>query len=204
MKTPIQPLSRKPSAKAAPASERTGIRFPAFLFILLAVLCPASLPAQNEEKEKAPLATGKDEWTTYRNPRFGMVLPVPPGMIAQRPPDNGGGQAFRSADGKAELIVWGSFNVDHLGDITARWKTALLEPGRTITYKRQTEKWFVISGTRKDGTAFYERYDADKNHCAGWLITYPQAEEKTYSALIDRIAKGYKANLGKGEDHIVE
>lgn len=148
------------------------------------------------------MATATDGWTSYSNPRFGMTLPVPPGMIAQRPPDNGGGQVFRSADGKAEFLVWGSFNIDGIGDVAERWKTALIEPGRTITYKRKADRWFVISGLRKDGTAFYERYDADKKYCAGWLITYPAGEEKQYSALIERIAKGYKPNLGKGEDTI--
>lgn len=142
----------------------------------------------------------KAEWQTYKNPRFGMSLPVPPGMTAQRPPENGDGQTFRSADGKAELLTWGSFNIDGIGDVEKRFESALVEPGRTITYKKKTEKWFVISGTRKDGTAFYERYDADKKFCAGWLITYPQADEKSYAPIVERIAKDYSANLGKGTD----
>lgn len=170
-------------------------------FLLLAALPLAAQTAEKKtEPTTTPLATAKGEWQVYRNPRFGMQLPVPPGMTAQRPPDNGDGQTFRSADGKAELLTWGSFNIDGIGDVARRFEAALIEPGRTITYKRKTEKWFVISGTRKDGTGFYERYDADKNHCAGWLISYPQEEEKTYSVIVERIAKGYQANLGKGSD----
>lgn len=180
-----------------------------FVLALTFLAIPLSGPAQNEQpktdakadaKPEVPLTAAKDGWQTYRNPRFGMTLPVPPGMTAQRPPDNGDGQAFRSADGKAELLTWGSFNIDGIGDVAKRFESALIEPGRTITYKRKTEKWFVISGTRKDGTAFYERYDADKKYCAGWLVTYPAAEEKTYTPLIERIAKSYDAGLGKGAD----
>ncbi|MBX3739603.1 MAG: hypothetical protein KF712_01325 [Akkermansiaceae bacterium] len=178
--------------------------FPARAVISAAlVLAAFVLPASAQPDDDGPevwLTTDKDGWQTYRNARFGMVLPVPPGMTAQRPPDNGGGQAFRSADGKAELLTWGSFNIDGLGDVAKRFEAALIEPGRTITYQRKTEKWFVISGTRKDGSAFYERYDADAKYCAGWLVSHPQDEEKKWSALIERIAKGYAANLGKGVD----
>lgn len=175
--------------------------------VFLASVCAVPVGAQHsdgkpEDKPEVPLTATKDGWQNYRNPRFGMLLPVPPGMTAQRPPDNGDGQAFRSKDGKAELITWGSFNIDGIGDVDKRWESALIEPGRTITYKRKTEKWFVISGTRKDGTAFYERYDADKKYCAGWLVNYPAAEEKAWSALVERIAKGYEANLGKGVDTV--
>jgi hypothetical protein len=167
--------------------------------ILAAFLLPASAQPDGDAPE-VPLTAEKDGWQIYRNARFGMVLPVPPGMTAQRPPDNGGGQAFRSADGKAELLTWGSFNIDGLGDVAKRFEAALIEPGRTITYQRKTEKWFVISGTRKDGSAFYERYDADAKYCSGWLVTHPQEDEKKWSALIERIAKGYAANLGEGAD----
>lgn len=175
--------------------------FAAFSAVVLAL---PTFAQREPEKPAVPLTATKDGWRIYKNPRFGMQLPVPPEMTAQPPPDNGDGQAFRSADGKTELLTWGSFNIDGIGDVGKRWDAALIEPGRTISYKRKTEKWFVISGTRKDGTAFYERYDADKKYCAGWLITYPKEEEKTWSPVIERLAKGYDANLGKGSDTLSE
>ncbi|RYD38250.1 MAG: hypothetical protein EOP87_01930 [Verrucomicrobiaceae bacterium] len=168
--------------------------------LILAACVPTASAQPDGDGPEINLTAEKDGWQIYRNPRFGMVLPVPPAITAQRPPDNGGGQAFRSADGKAELLTWGSFNIDGIGDVAKRWEAALIEPGRTITYKRKTDKWFVISGIRKDGSAFYERYDADEKYCAGWLVTHPQEEEKKWSALIERISKGYAANLGKGVD----
>lgn len=45
---------------------------------------------------------------------------------------------------------------------------------------------------------------ADKNYCAGWTISYPQLEEKTYQAWTERIARGYEPSLGKGDDTIGE
>jgi hypothetical protein len=172
---------------------------------LLAVLflCMALAPSNaKEEKWQVPLTPGKDGWMVYKNVRFGSVLPVPPGMVAQRPPDNGGGQSFTTADGKVTLLVFGSFNVDGNGDLDARWKDALAEPDRTITYKRKAEGWYVISGVNKDGTGFYERYDANSKYCAGWEMTYPQELEKKYAPWIERIAKGYEPRLGKGEDTV--
>jgi hypothetical protein len=153
-----------------------------------------------EEAWQVPVTVGKDGWMIYGNPRFGFVLPVPPGMKALRPPDNGGGQAFESADGKVSLASYGSHNVDGLGDVEANWKEELAEKGRTITYKKKTDTWYVVSGVTGEGTGFYTRYTSDKEHCAGWTMTYPQAEEKRYTAWVERVAKGYEARLGKGQD----
>lgn len=153
-----------------------------------------------EESWEVPVTLGPDGWMMYRNARFGGVIPVPPALVALRPPDNGDGQAFATADGKAVLTMWGGFNVDHLGDLETRWQADLAEPGRTITYKRKTAGWYVISGVMQDGTGFYERYTADRNYIAGWRLTYPQAEEKKYGAWVERIAKSYDARLGEGAD----
>jgi len=156
--------------------------------------------AVEEESWQVPVTVGKDGWMLYANPRFGFVLPVPPGMKALRPPDNGGGQAFESADGKVSLTGYGSHNVDNMGDVEANWKEEQTAKGRKITYSKKGDGWYVISGVMENGTGFYTRYAADKKHTAGWSITYPQADEKRYTAWIERIAKGYEARLGKGQD----
>ncbi|RBP42680.1 hypothetical protein DES53_106389 [Roseimicrobium gellanilyticum] len=179
---------------------RSCLRAALLFFILCQTTFPGASIQAEEEKWDVPLEADKDGWKIYRNARFGMVLPVPPGLTPTRPPDNGDGQAFKSADGKVTLLVYGSFNIDGLGDVAARWKTALAAPDRTITYKRKTEEWYVVSGVTKDGIGFYERYTANSKYCSGWEMTYPQSEEKKYSTWIERIAKGYEARLGKGVD----
>ncbi len=174
------------------------------MLVLIALVAQfeSSLHAQTDDDDKweVPMLLGKDGWQTYQNARFGMEIPVPPTLVPQRPPDNGGGQAFASPDGKVRLIVFGMFNVDDLSSVEAAWKTALNESEQTITYKRKTETWFVVSGVTKKGLGFYERYDANAKYAAGWRLTYPQAEDEKYSAWVERIAKGYRANLGKGVD----
>lgn len=181
-------------------------RFPLLAGVLLFMAlslgaATSALQAQDENEDwQIPVTLGKDGWLTYQNSRFGAVIVVPPGMVALQPPYNGDGQAFGTLDGKARLAVYGSFNVEGNGNIEARWKDALAEPGRTITYKRKTETWYVISGIMKDGTGFYEKYTANNKYCSGWRMSYPQAEEKKYAVWIERIAKGYQPRLGKGED----
>ncbi|HWB05648.1 MAG TPA: hypothetical protein VG796_21695 [Verrucomicrobiales bacterium] len=164
-----------------------------------AVLCQAQ--DEKEEAWQVPVLLGKDGWMTYQNPRFGFSLPVPPGMKTERPPDNGGGQSFVSADGKFKVAGWGHFNADEATmSVDAAFKSELAIPGRTISYKRKADGWYVVSGVNRDGTGFYTKYAADTKHVAGFSITYPQADEKKYQAWIERIAKAWQARLGKGED----
>ena len=97
-------------------------------------------PREDEDSWQVAVTVGKDGWLLYHNPRFGCVLPVPPGMRPLRPPDNGDGQAFVSADGKVKLSASGGFNIDNTGDVAVCWNNALAEPERTITYKRKCQQ----------------------------------------------------------------
>jgi hypothetical protein len=180
--------------------------FPSLRIFVWLAFSVAGLPlcAQeaNEGNWQVPVTLGKDGWMVYENARFGSIIPVPPGMTPNRPPDNGDGQSFSTPDSKVTLATYGSFNVEGTGDLNRRWKDALAEPGRTITYKRKTDAWFVVSGITEDGMGFYERYTANSKYGAGWYIRYPQSEEKKYSPWIERIAKSYEARLGKGADTV--
>ncbi len=180
-------------------------------FAVLMSLSFSILPLLSQEKPgedgvgdrwSVPVELGADGWLAYRNARFGFVLPIPPGMKALRPPDNGGGQAFESLDGNVKLLSWASFNVDGLGDVERRWAEEMAEGKRTITYKRKTASWYVVSGVLENGTGFYTRYTADKSYACGWSIAYPQKEEKKFATWVERIAKEYEARLGEGADGV--
>lgn len=175
---------------------------PALLITTLLLTSLSWLSHAADEDWQVPVTVGKDGWMRYENPRFGFVILVPPGMGAQRPPDNGAGQAFISPDGRVSLVASASFNVDHLGDLEKRWNEELAEKGRKITYKRKTDGWFVLSGENDDGSAFYMRYTANEKYCATWIMTYPHAEDKLHAPWVERIAKGYDARLGQGEDKL--
>ena len=175
------------------------------VLILVAFFIPLNYMTTAEEKDDTPMVSvevGDDGWLHYQNSRFGFSISVPPGMTALRPPENGSGQEFRSLDGKVKVLVYGHFNLDGFGSVEESRKRELIEGERTITYKRKKANWYVVSGVYDNGTGFYQRYDANENHYAGRLITYPQAEEKKYSPWIERMAKSFKPNFGKGLDSI--
>lgn len=156
----------------------------------------------DEEERPVIVVLGRDGWMTYTNGRFGCSIAVPPGMGATRPPDNGGGQEFATPDGKVRLLVGGYFNIDETDLVSEEYEQALAKKNRTITYKRKTADWYVVSGVTADGTGFYEKLTANKKYASGWSMTYPQSQEKLYAPWIERIAKEYRANLGKGHDTV--
>jgi hypothetical protein len=168
----------------------------------LALHGPGLRAQQAEEEVQVPVTLGADGWMIYKNARFGAVIPVPPGMRALIPPYNGDGQAFASLDNKVQFHVYSAFFVEGTDDIDARYKTDLDLPGRKVTYKRKTKDWYVVSGVSEDGSAFYERFTANKKYVSGWGINYPHAEEKKYAPWIERIAKGYEPRFGQGEDTV--
>ncbi|HEY1081285.1 MAG TPA: hypothetical protein VGE29_03430 [Prosthecobacter sp.] len=173
------------------------------LLCMMAMLaCTPAARCEDDEEWQIPVTMGKDGWMSYTNGRFGCSLIVPAGMVPLRPPDNGDGQAFATPDGRVKLSVYGCFNVEGAGDLETRWKWDLAEKGRTITYKRKTDTWYVVSGIMADGTGFYERYTSNSKYGSGWNMTYPQAEEKKYAAWIERIAKSYEPRFGKGFDTV--
>ncbi|MCB1548982.1 MAG: hypothetical protein KDJ41_14280, partial [Hyphomicrobiaceae bacterium] len=66
------------------------------LFLVIAATLAAAVPALAEDLG----------WQTYANPRFGYSVDVPVGYLLPQPgPDNGDGQTFASADGRAYLAV---------------------------------------------------------------------------------------------------
>lgn len=159
--------------------------------------------ARAGETPEKPSVKKSAPWSAYHNPRFGFDLPVPPGLKAQRDPDNGGGRTYVSADGAFSLSAWGAFNVDEaITGLDAQWKEELAREGRTVTYKKKGDVWFVVSGETKDGREFYEKRFVKGDHCAGFSITYPKARLAEFQAWVERVEKEFKANLGQGIDRI--
>jgi len=141
-------------------------------------------------------------WTHYDNARFGVSVDVPPGFANDvDPPDNGDGLTFHSANGTAELLVWGG-NLDGVSfaeDSASRSAAAKAE-GWDVTYERTSPAgWHVFSGARK-GQVLYEKSIAacKGGEALAFRITYPEAELAAYSAIVSRLAVSLKA--GAAED----
>jgi hypothetical protein len=138
-----------------------------------------------------------ETWKTYRNERFGTTIEYPDRFRPGRPPDNGDGLGFKSADG-AEFSVFGGLNV--LEYDLAGLKEAIVkerEPGEQITYQADGPNWFVISGTRAD-RVFYERHLISHRSeiTNGFVMSYPARLERAYDAVVTRMSKSFRAGRG--------
>jgi hypothetical protein len=142
----------------------------------------------------AASAAAQNRWTTYANPRFGTIIDYPADLFPQAdpPPENGDGQAFRSRDGRTRLAVWGSYNV---GPYTPESYLDEIAKPASVTYRRVTAGYFVVSGTR-GGDIYYERCNFapkpdDRIHC--FEATYPAADKAAMDAILPRLSQSLRA-----------
>lgn len=151
-------------------------------FLALAAL--ASLPGATHAADS--------RWKTYPNGRFGFVLSYPAELIAGREAMNGGGREFHSKDKEFSLAAFAHFFVPDSGDsFDKRWQEELDTPDVTITYKKKTPNWYVVSGLTKRGTEYYHKLYRKGSNWAAFHITYPHAKNKTYDPWVVQIEKRF-------------
>ena len=132
------------------------------------------------------------EWHKYANARFGYVLTYPATLIAGPESANGDGREFHSADGEFSLAVFAHFFVpDSEDSFEKRWQEELALPDVTITYKKKTPNWYVVSGITKDGTEFYHKLYRKGANWAAFHITYPHTKANKYDAWVTQIEKRF-------------
>ena len=141
-----------------------------------------------------------EQWITYKNPRFGTTAEVPRHLVPRQMPDpaNGDGRTWTSADGRATVAVFGAFNA--LGLTPERYVEDIhAERLPHASYRRITDTWFVISGT-KDDVVFYDRCnftdDLRVQHCIA--LSYPASEAPLWDAAAARVSKSLR--IGRGVD----
>ncbi len=137
------------------------------------------------------------DWTSYANPRFGEIVDIPPGFVNDvAAPENGDGLTFHSADGKAELLVWGGNLVDGCFSTDAEQRVSNeTEDGWDISYgKSSGADWQVYSGTKGDRIVYARSMASCKGSQALHLrIEYPAAQKKDYDAIVERLSSSLKA-----------
>ncbi|WP_181702556.1 hypothetical protein [Chthonobacter albigriseus] len=130
------------------------------------------------------------EWRTYVNDRFGTRIDIPEDVFQPREQsDNGDGQSFVSADGRASIRVFAGHNADGLG-IDELYSTALDDvDGTRITYRKKGRSWFVLSGFKGDEVYYVKLLMAPDGSVAHTLeIIYPAADKPIYDPLTARVA----------------
>jgi hypothetical protein len=143
----------------------------------------------------APAIAG--DWTSYTNARFGETIDIPPGFVNDvGEPENGDGLTFHSADGKAELLVWGNNLVDE--DFKADGQSRVSDEtanGWDVSYQKDAgEQWSVYSGSKGERIMYARAIASCKGTQAlHFRIEYPGAQKKEYDAIVDRLSKSLKA-----------
>jgi hypothetical protein len=138
------------------------------------------------------------EWTVYSNPRFGVSIDVPPGFVNDVPPPaNADGLTFHSADGVAELRVWGNHlsEADFNHEVAARQKSDTAD-GWNISYVAGVNGsgWQVYSGTRHDRLLYAKSIASCNNTQAlHFRLEYPVVQKTSYDPLVERLGISLKA-----------
>lgn len=130
------------------------------------------------------------DWSRYDNPRFSYAIDIPPGFSDVSEAQNSDGGISTSADGRAELRVWGGYLVSgHLKLEVAERVQSDVSAGWDISYDRRSTSAASWSGGR-DGRVFYARAMTGCDDAAIYFrLEYDHSQLNAYDAIVSRLVK---------------
>ena len=129
-------------------------------------------------------------YQTYRNARFSYSISYPGNLLKpQGEAANGDGQAFLSADGRAEMRVWGQYNVNNQ-TLQAAYDEAVREFGSGVSYKVMRQNWFVVSAIA-GGKIHYRKTILRGDVFKTFQIEYDESQKTTYDSVTARVSKSF-------------
>lgn len=174
-------------------------------FVLLSCIAIGSTFAADTGAANAQasrqLTTATQDWSSYKNERYGFRLRYPGGLFVRtETPNSESGALWTSTEGNARLLATATANetgetLDTYRDFVMRETYA--EAKFDYTPKRQN--WFVLSGQKGD-MIFYERitFVCEGRYIYGWQVNYPAAQRRKFDAIVEAIHLSYKAGRGEG------
>jgi hypothetical protein len=158
-------------------------RFPGRLAAITLLTLVSSAPAQVREQKPV-------DWRTFEVPDFGTRIEYPAGTFAPAgKPEQGIGQRFERADGRASLSIYSRPN--QAGESPTSYLKHNLRMERSgLDYVRVTRSFFAISSERQ-GMILYSRCNFSGGtrgviHC--FDLKYPQREKHAWDAVVTRIS----------------
>jgi len=115
-----------------------------------------------------------------------------PFSVQEPPPENGDGQTFHTADGRAELTIYGTNNL-HSEEPQAyvQHNVSLCD----VTYKKIGADFYAVFGTR-GATIYYERCNfPNMDVLSCFYVSYPAAEKAKWDAIVTRIGQSLRFAL---------
>ncbi len=166
------------------------------LLVICALLSGATAAAV-EQHQPVP----EEDWTTYKNARFGYSLYYPSGLFeAESPPTNGSGLTFVSENGRAKIVVFGTHNSENLSP--KEYRRVLLEEFGgydELDYSPTGRTWFVLSGYRGENIYYQKVIFSCSNRIINvFSMTFPTVEKPLYAGMIETMEDHFKT--GRGED----
>jgi hypothetical protein len=160
--------------------------------VIFAFAVAACIAGGLDEQAHAALA---EQWTEYRNERFGLKLSYPADVFApDRTTEAGDGQLFVSQIGGARLLIGALINES--GFSPASYQNHLARKSYSqyqIDYRPLGPGWFVLSG-EGSGRVFYEKVMFS---CGGRLINsfallYSSSEREAFDRIVARMEKSFR------------
>ncbi|MEQ1943521.1 hypothetical protein ABMA32_13990 [Mesorhizobium sp. VNQ89] len=140
-----------------------------------------------------PASYGDSSWTLYGNPRFGFWIDIPPGFSGIVESTNGDGGIAKSADGNAELSIWGSHLTEGNFKSEVRERIELTRSyGWNVTYEKRDETWASWSGTKGDRVMYERAIAICDSGSAFFLLEYDTADIAEFGPVIDHLLKSFK------------
>jgi len=127
-------------------------------------------------------------YQTYTNARFAYSISYPSNLVPQGESTNGDGQKFRSSDGRAELIVYGSNNAL---DQTLKGMYDETRGSGEVTYEVLKPGWFVVSGVN-NGKVFYQKTILRQNVFKTFRLEYDESVKEQWDPITAKVVRSFK------------
>jgi hypothetical protein len=147
-------------------------------------------PSPDSAKVESPKVAGSG-LANYTNSRFGFRLTYPQETLyPQGESANGDGQVFASADGTLRVTAWGERrdSQESIAEIFAHESRGLAGANRdlVVTYKRQKDNWFVVSGT-SGAEGVYRRTLLTPDYIARYEVRWNSVETERWRPTMESI-----------------
>ncbi len=148
------------------------------------------------ENMHMPADPAKIEYSHYVNPRFKYAIDYPSFLVAQAEPDNADGRTFQYQD--MELKIYGTSLYSTVSGEAWTIPTLMAdalrnkkEDGETVTYKKSSADWLVLSGYRGD-QIFYLKAMIQGESVKCFEFRYPASSKKYFDPVISRLVGSFK------------
>ena len=126
-------------------------------------------------------------WKLYQDNRYAFRYPA--GLVTTS--HSNGVVELHSLDREFRMRASARINSEK-DTVESAWQQHLKEHGRSVTYKRRADGWFVVSGV-ENGKTYYRKQFVSPDRTAELVITYPKSRSSAYDPWVTEIEKSFVA-----------